>query len=368
MRPKSGLPKRKALRNMPEFEYGFRTNPAAQAYRNPFIGDSKLPSPPHQVSVVSLFSGCGGLDLGLLGGFRYLGDQFDPLPFRIKAAYDNDTRAMETYRLNIGDHCRECDLSTVDISTLPKADLMLGGFPCQDFSSCGPKQGFDGKRGLLYKVLAEYMKVHQPKVVIGENVPHLARMNEGEYLKTIAEDFAAEGYRVQVWFLYCPNYGLPQHRQCVFIVCTRNDLPGQPEEPPMTHFMHYRFIEDALDDLKGVTDEAVPNQRQYFVATKATAGAGQGDQTSMKGKFAYAVRANPKARVHFHYDLPRRLTVRECARLQSFPDEFVFPHSTSHGMSNIGNAVPPIVAHAVGKQLAAYFHQLRTNQVRGKAS
>jgi DNA (cytosine-5)-methyltransferase 1 len=68
---------------------------------------------------------------------------------------------------------------------------------------------------------------------------------------------------------------------------------------------------------------------------------------------AYAVRANPKARVHFHYELPRRMTVRECARLQSFPDEFIFPHATSSNILHIGNAVPPIVAHAVGKELGA---------------
>lgn len=353
---------------MPVYGYGFRHNPQVKSYRNPFIGESHVPAERNPVRAVSLFCGCGGLDLGLLGGFHYLGDQYESLPFKVEAAYDNDPKALATYRLNLGDHAHLCDLSEVDMATLPKAELMLGGFPCQDFASCGPKQGFDGKRGRLYRILCEYMRFHQPAVVVGENVPHLARMNEGEYLRIISEELAAEGYRVNVWHLYCPDYGLPQHRHRVFLVCTRNDLLGQPEQPPLTHFMRPRYIEDAIDDLKAVTDETVPNQSQYFVATRATAGAGQGDQKSIRGKVAYAVRANPKARVHFHYELDRRLTVRECARLQSFPDEFVFPHSTSVNVLNIGNAVPPIVAHAVAGSLATYFASIRSQRRRGKAT
>jgi DNA (cytosine-5)-methyltransferase 1 len=122
--------------------------------------------------------------------------------------------------------------------------------------------------------------------------------------------------------------------------------------------MRHVTIDEAIDDLIAVTDEAVPNQSQYFVATKATAGAGQGDQTSERGKIGYAVRANAKARIHFHYELERRLTVRELARLQSFPDEFIFPFSAGANVMQIGNAVPPIVGHAVMKSIADYFKNL----------
>jgi DNA (cytosine-5)-methyltransferase 1 len=123
--------------------------------------------------------------------------------------------------------------------------------------------------------------------------------------------------------------------------------------------MAHRSIDEAIGDLVGVVDETVPNQSQYFVATAATAGGGQGDHVSKRGEIAYTVRANAKARIHFHYQLPRRLTVRECARLQSFPDEFVFPHSAMNCMTQIGNAVPPIVAHHVGRALAGFFENIR---------
>ncbi len=365
VRPKSGLPKRKALRALPKFQFGFRSNPTTKLYRNPFVGLSDVRLDLEPFEVVSLFSGCGGLDLGLLGGFHYLNEHYHILPFKVVKGYDNDCKALDTYRLNLGPGVELCDLSTVDIERLPPAEIMVGGFPCQDFSSCGPKQGFDGKRGRLYKVLSDYMKIHRPQLAIGENVPHLARMKQGVVLDEIANDFRQQGYRVKTWHLYCPNYGLPQHRERVFFVCVRDDLKGFPEEPEQTHFEPpsffptYRPIEAAIGDLSRITDESVPNQSQYFVATKATKGAGQGDQHSVKGEVSYAVRANPKARVHFHYELPRRLTVRESARLQSFPDEFVFPHATSSNILNIGNAVPPIVGHAVGRELAKWLMEQR---------
>lgn len=365
MRPKSGLPKRKALRTMPQFKHGFRNSPDTRPYRNPFLGPSDVRLSCEPFEVVSLFCGCGGLDLGLLGGFKYLAEQYEPLPFKITRGFDNDPKALETYRLNIGPEVEECDLAAVDMGSLPSAEVMTGGFPCQDFSSCGPKQGFQGKRGLLYKVLSEYMKIHRPKLAIGENVPHLARMKQGQLLDEIAGEFQQQGYVVKTWHLYCPHYGLPQHRGRVFFVCVRDDLKGFPDRPEQTHFeppslfTPYRPIEAAIEDLVRITDESVPNQSQYFVATKATKGAGQGDQKSVKGQLAYAVRANPKARVHFHYELQRRLTVRECARLQSFPDEFIFPHSTSLNVLNIGNAVPPIIGHVVGRQLAKWLQSQR---------
>ena len=359
MRPKSGLPKRKALRNMPRFSFGFRDHPAVHDYRNPLIGSSALTFSEPAIRSVSLFAGCGGLDLGLIGGFNYLGDHYPALPFHVLKAYDNDQRAVATYALNIGEHAEVRDLVDTDVATLPAADLLLGGFPCQDFSTSGPKTGLDGKRGRLYRVLVDYMRVHTPSVVIAENVPGLAKLHGGSILATVLKEFEGVGYRFKVWDLSCPDYGLPQSRRRLILVGVREDLPGCPLMPAPTHFMRHRFIDDAIDDLKGVADETVPNQSQYFVATAATAGGGQGDHVSKRGRLAYTVRANAKARIHFHYELDRRLTVRECARLQSFPDEFVFPHSAMNNMTQIGNAVPPIIGHHVGLALAQYFRLLR---------
>jgi len=357
MRPKSGLPKRKALRNMPEIKCGLRET-----------DNGRRRKPRKPTSVASLFCGCGGMDLGFEGGFEFKGEQYRSLPFKIERAIDFDERAIETYRLNLGNAAADvADLTQVESSDLPACDVLLGGFPCQDFSSCGPKTGFAGKRGMLYKVIEDYLHAHQPMIVVAENVPYLARLQNGNLLRKICEDFESAGYRFAVWTLYLPDYGLPQNRTRLFIVGVRNDIHkafGSPLAPEPAHFTEHRTIDWAIDDLMNISDETVCNQSQYFVATKATKGAGQGDQKNESGTVSYAIRANPKARVHFHHRLNRRLTVRECARLQSFPDEFVFPFTTSANMLQIGNAVPPIVAHQVACEIGDFIRKI--DRARGK--
>jgi DNA (cytosine-5)-methyltransferase 1 len=343
---------------MPQFAFGFRDNPATATYRNPHIGPSPIQFDGPPIRALSMFAGCGGLDLGVLGGFNYLGEHYPALPFEISAAYDIDERAVETYRLNLGGNAEVKDLVDTEPASLPAADVLFGGFPCQDFSTSGPKQGLEGKRGRLYRVLIDYMNAHRPKLVVGENVPGLAKLHNGVILKTILSEFGRAGYRFKVWDLVCPDFGLPQSRRRLILVGVRNDLPGHPVAPVPTHFMAHRSIDDAIDDLIPVSDESITNQSQYFVALAATAGGGQGDHVSQRGELAYTVRANAKARIHFHYELPRRLTVRECARLQSFPDEFVFPHSAMNNMTQIGNAVPPILGNHVGRSLVRYLREL----------
>ncbi|MGH9942815.1 MAG: DNA cytosine methyltransferase [Pyrinomonadaceae bacterium] len=352
MRPKSGLPKRRALRAKPIFEHGFRTNPATAKYRHPTLEGKDFPE---ALPIVSLFAGCGGMDLGFLGGFQFLGDTYTPLPFRIVDAIDIDERSIETYQLNIGSHARVGDLTIMPLEELPPCRVLISGFPCQDFSSSGPKVGFDGARGQLYQALVEYMKAYQPEIVVAENVPHLGRLHGGKYLKTILSDFESCGYKFDVWELYGPDHGLPQSRRRLFLVGTRDDMKTRPTCPLPSHRNGYISIDAAIDDLKAITDESVTNQSQYFVATKATAGGGQGDHTNRRGEPAYCIRANAKARIQFHYELERRLTVRECARVQSFPDEFVFPFSAMTSMTQIGNAVPPLLAYKVAAAISNYL-------------
>lgn len=310
-------------------------------------------------SVVSFFAGCGGLDLGFMGGFRYKDERLRPLPFDIVVAYDFDGKCVETYNANIGSHAEVKDLAHTCSTSMPGADLLIGGFPCQDFSSCGPKRGLSSQRGRLYETLVNYMRTHRPKVVVAENVPHLARMGGGAVIDTIVNDLEAVGYRFEVWNLFAPDYGVPQSRTRLFFVGVRDDIEGKPVKPSPTHAGCHRSIDWAIRDLEAVSDETVPNQSQYFKASKAKKGNGQGDETSKAGQPSYTVRANAKSRVQFHYRLPRRLTVRECARLQTFPDNFVFPFSATTNVMQIGNAVPPLLAHHVAKSVAAFMRRIR---------
>lgn len=313
-------------------------------------------------TVISMFSGIGGLDIGFEGGFKYRNKKYEPQGFKILAAYEKDTNSVTTFRLNHSVLIHEHELTIESPTNMKSADVLIGGFPCQDFSSCGPKRGLASERGQLYKVMARYMSLHKPKIVIAENVPNLARMQNGEVIKKIMQDFKKEGYRIEVWDLYAPDYGVPQNRRRLFFVCVRNDIEGMPEKPAATHINNHRSIKWAIEDLELVLDESIPNQSQYFKASKAKKGNGQGDELSKADKPAYTVRANAKSRVQFHYSLERRLTVRECARIQTFPDTFIFPHSATTSIMQIGNAVPPMLAYQVGQSIYHFLIGLAKNK------
>ena len=317
--------------------------------------DESKTTPSFKNSVVSFFAGCGGLDQGFRGGFNYNGLVFEKQPFDILAAYDSDQKCIDTYKINISTHAEVRDLSDYDPADVPAADVLIGGFPCQDFATCGPRKGLRSDRGKLYLALVRYARHHQPKIIIGENVSGLANIAGGEALKTIVRDVEAEGYHTEVWKMFGPDYGVPQNRTRLFIVCVRNDLEGFPIRPEATHLGEHRTIKWAIQDLKKVCDESIGNQSQYFRASKAKKGNGQGDEVSRADFPAYTVRANAKSRVQFHYSLKRRLTIRECARLQTFPDSFYFPHSATSNLMQIGNAVPPMLGHIVATSISNWL-------------
>ncbi len=348
MRRKDGQPKTKARRNLPVFAHGLKGSPQ---------WDADVSSDGDSFSVMSFFSGCGGLDLGFRGGFHVFGQHYPQLPFQVLDAYDNLQDAVDCYRLNLDSEIHFADLTQPH--TFRDADVLIGGFPCQDFSSAGPKTGFDGKRGGLYKVMLNYMLEHQPRVVVAENVSYLSKLRDGNCLKTILADFESAGYHFDLWELRAQDYGVPQNRQRLFFIGVRNDIEGFPVKPQPTTPLRPRTISEAISDLEAISDESVTNQSQYFVSTRATSGGGQGDNVNVPDRVAYCIRANARGRIQFHYRLDRRLTVRECARIQTFPDEFVFPFTTQRNLTLIGNAVPPILGFAIARSIADFLMCLK---------
>lgn len=306
-------------------------------------------------TVVSFFAGCGGLDLGFLGGFAYKNGFLARLPFNIVAAYDNDRLCGETYVSNIGPHFLCLDLSRTRPSDMPASEVLIGGFPCQEFSICGPRRGLSSERGTLYRAMVGYAGEHRPKVVVAENVSHIAHLNEGRDLATILNDFHDVGYQMEVWHIRAPDYGVPQERNRVFFIGVRSDLSGFPSRPKASFRNRHRSTEWAIGDLMGAPRDSVANQDEFFTARRALSGHGQGDERSKKDAPGYTVRANAKSRVQFHYNLKRRLTIRECARLQTFPDNFRFPHSPTNSIRQIGNAVPPVLAHKIATKVAEFL-------------
>lgn len=162
--------------------------------------------------VVSLFSGCGGLDVG----FRDAG-------FEIVYACDSDYAAVDCYARNVGNHVHQRDVRTQaftnDIDLIAECDIVLGGFPCQGFSKAGPKRADDDRNQLYQEMLAAVRRL-RPRVFVAENVDGMRQYYRGSYVRRIQTDFDALGYRVEHRVLNAGAFGLPQHRRRIFFVGT----------------------------------------------------------------------------------------------------------------------------------------------------
>src|SRR5437764_4554178 len=180
--------------------------------------------------VISMFSGCGGMDLGFRGGFSVFGKTYDPLPFRIIWANDLSFAACRTYRRNLGDnvYCGDIWQALGRIPT--RADVVTGGFPCQDISINGKRAGVDGVRSGLYRAMVEVIARCKPKIFVAENVKGLLQRYNRESLARVLADFAALGYNLSYSLYLAADYEVPQMRQRVFIVGTSQGV--KPFRPP----------------------------------------------------------------------------------------------------------------------------------------
>lgn len=315
-------------------------------------------------SVISLFSGCGGLDLGFTGGFSFLNKKYDKRNFEITWANDIDQASCDTFRKNF-----KADISCGDITKilnggeqssfldkpLPKtADIVLGGFPCQDFSHAGKRKGFNSERGLLYLSMAEVIKRTKPLLFIAENVKGLLTMDGGKAIKTIIKDFEALGYHVRYKLVIAADYGVPQLRERVIIVGTKKGkLPPFEFPEPILNKNNWVNLKQALGDLENLDEGAVSNH--YW--SKAKKNNGQGNTTVSPDKPGPTMRTEHHGNIEFHWNGKRRLSAREAARIQSFPDDFIFYPSTSSAYKQIGNAVPPVMAWHVATAIQKFLEK-----------
>ena len=172
--------------------------------------------PNSKLKVASLFCGCGGSDLGLIGGFQYLQKDYAKLPFEIVYALDFDQWAVDTYNKNF-DHPAVCDdITHVDFNQLPDVDVMIGGFPCQSFSTVNPTKDTNDDRANLYKQIVRFLQIKRPKYFICENVKGLLTLQKGGIIKKITTEFKAVGYNVQYKLMKAVEFGVPQRRERVF--------------------------------------------------------------------------------------------------------------------------------------------------------
>ena len=318
---------------------------------------------------MSLFSGCGGLDLG------FVQEGFTPV-----WANDDDHWSCETYRRNFDPHVVEGDVADIDFSLTPDCDLVTGGFPCQDFSVIWQRGGIETERGNLYRHFVRAVTAKRPKAFVAENVRGLLTANGGRAITQILQDFqhmSGVGYRLYINLFNFAEYGVPQLRHRVIIVGVRSDIPYRFPKPKPTH-NEKNYVSTGVA-LSGV--EAVPYNNEHLVIHERTRNiislVPEGGNFSdipkdsplyVNGMISHVYRRldrnKPATTIiaaggggtwGYHYEEPRPLTNRERARLFGFPDDFVFEGNISQVRRQIGNAVPPPGARVVANELKKLF-------------
>ena len=312
--------------------------------------------------VVSLFSGIGGIDLG----FEFAG-------FNCIWANDFDKYACQTYRANVGNHIVEGDIRLVK-DQIPEHDVLVGGFPCQPFSTLGKLQGFDDEknRGTLFFEIMDIITKHDTKVVILENVKNLVNHDEGKTFERIKTELADAGYYVNAQILNTQDYGVPQRRNRVFIVAFNKKYFDEaeffyPEKEELTV-----TTQDLLDDV--VTEK-------YFLTKKlekTILGMGTKgyivkptiDLPISKTLTATMHKMHRASQDNYVTDLKnfnenvedkdnripvRKLTPNECRKLQGFPSEWKQVVSDTQAYKQFGNAVTVDVAYKLAVNVLEYM-------------
>ncbi|MFZ6726407.1 DNA cytosine methyltransferase [Undibacterium sp. MH2W] len=306
------------------------------------------------MNIISLFSGAGGLDLGMIMAGH-----------EVIWANDHDADAVDTYRKNIGDHIVCGDIEKIEINSIPDADVVIGGFPCQGFSLANQKREVTDERNILYKYFKQVIENKKPKYFLAENVRGILSLGGGKVIEKIVKDFEKAGYNVKVKVFNVADFGVPQTRIRVIIAGTRNDLPPELEYqfPKETHtkkvdesqLKPWVSIGEALGDIPDpdVFPDAYPNQiySKYKVTNRNFTGHRTTDPT--KPSPTILARGNGKGGVCAiqHPENLRRMSVRESASVQTFPLNFEFTGAMNSCYRQVGNAVPVLFAKCLGLQL-----------------
>lgn len=327
------------------------------------------------LKAASLFCGCGGTDLGLLGGFKYINQEYSRLPYQVVYSNDVDTKAINTYKENFGvyDHkIEDADIQSIKEETIPEHDLLIGGFPCQSFSTVNPTKDPYDERANLYKEMIRVLKYHQPKFFIAENVRGFMTLHKGAIFKRVCDEFEKAGYQLSTKLINSANYGIPQKRERVFIVGIRKDLGKSYEFPKETHDIEGKDDKQPWVPLKAVIDSLIPEDPKYYFSERAVQGMKNAKKNMKRGLWQDLEKpcltiTSHLAKVSLNSRDPvllvdpkkekyRRFSPREAARIQSFPDTFRFVGSQGDAYRQIGNAIPPVLFWHLSKALFEQFN------------
>jgi DNA (cytosine-5)-methyltransferase 1 len=306
------------------------------------------------LKLASLFCGCGGTDLGAVGGFTYNGKRYARHPIELVYANDFEPGAADIYDLNFKEKADRRDIRQIQSTEIPEHDILLAGFPCQSFSILAqnpPRLGVKDDRGKLFFEILRIVKHHKPKVIVLENVKGLLSANKGVAFELIKEEFQKIGYCLHVKVLNAKDFGVPQKRERVFIVGFRNNLKVNFDFPnpisggevvAIRSFLLPKVGSKYYFSEKAVLGMLRSNKRTNGMMNKGRVQSLNQPCNTLTAHLA-KVTLNGTDPVLMSGSKYRRFTPREVARLQSFPDSFELIGSDSRQYKALGNAVPPVL-------------------------
>ncbi len=328
---------------------------------------------------IDLFAGIGGIRLGFEKAFKET----------IKTVYVSewDAKAKETYKANFDDPFEIAgDITKIDETQIPAHDILLAGFPCQAFSLAGNKRGFEDARGTLFFDVARIVAHHKPSVVFCENVKNLASHDKGKTLKVIKRVLHDLGYTVFDDILNSRNFGVPQNRERIYLVAFRNDIA--PET--------FEFIQstDKNQVISHILEESEVSPKYYLSNVYLNSLIKHKERHAKKGNgFGYEIRdlddvagaivcggmgrernlivdtrltdftPVTNIRGEINRDYVRKMTPREWARLQGFPDTYKFVVADTHLYKQFGNTVTIPVIETIAMQIKEHLDSLKSKRI-----
>ncbi len=286
---------------------------------------------------IDLFAGIGGIRLGFANAFK------DNIKFVFSSEIDK--YAQQTYSANFGE-IPHGDITKIDEKNIPTHDILLAGFPCQAFSIAGKRLGFEDTRGTLFFEVARIIKYHKPKIVFLENVKGFVNHDNGNTFKVVKETLQDLGYKVHAEVLNAKNFGIPQNRERIYIVAFLDDIEFEFPKPLNIDISIKSKLENDVSEkyyynnkplFEKIKDDVVDEnsiyqwRRQYVRENKSgvcptlTANMGTGGHNVPIIKDKKGI---------------RKLTPRECANFQGFPDNFILPNLVDSQLyKQCGNSV-----------------------------
>lgn len=319
--------------------------------------------PISNLKYIDLFAG--------IGGFHYA---LSSMGAECVFASEWDKFAAQTYFENFKIKPKG-DITQINEIEIPSHDILCGGFPCQAFSISGKQKGFEDIRGTLFFEIARIVKYHQPKVLFLENVKNLSQHDNGNTLNTILETLEKLSYNVFSKVLNASNFGLPQNRERIYIIAFRKDIKSDTftfPQPPNTSVSLFDVLEKNPENAKvikrddiNIYKEYIPQKSLFDEVTllnkpiqigKVNKG-GQGERIYHPLGHAITLSAygggvGSKTGLYLIDGEIRKLSPRECARIQGFPDDFIINNTATQAYKQFGNSVSINVLQSILLEIA----------------